>query len=95
MKTVSILENIYYGNIDPHEHSISGGDKDELIENVVQLETELRAALTEQQKTLLEQFEKADAEISDKHELQAFTNGFRLAARLMMEVYEPTPELEP
>ena len=63
MKTVSILENIYYGNIDPHEHSISGGDKDELIENVVQLETKLRATLTEQQKILLEQLEKADAEV--------------------------------
>lgn len=95
VKTVSILENIYYGNIDPHEHSISGGDKDALIENVVQLETKLRATLTEQQKILLEQLEKADAEVSDRHELQAFTVGFRLAARLMTEVYEPTPELEP
>ena len=92
---MSILENIYYGNIDPHEHSISGDDKDTLIENVVQLETKLRATLTEQQKILLEQFEKANAEISDRHELQAFTIGFRLAARLMMDVYEPTPELEP
>ena len=92
---MSILENIYYGNIDPHEHNISGGDKDELIENVAQLETKLRATLTEQQKTLLEQLEKADAEVSDRHELQAFTVGFRLAARLMTEVYELTPELEP
>ena len=95
MKTVSILENIYYGNIDPHEHSISGDDKDTLIENVVQLETKLRATLTEQQKILLEQLEKADAEVSDRHELQAFAVGFRLAARLMTEVYELTPELEP
>ena len=92
---MSILENIYYGNIGPHEHNISGGDKDELIENVAQLETKLRATLTEQQKTLLEQLEKADAEVSDRHELQAFTVGFRLAARLMTEVYELTPELEP
>lgn len=96
MKTVNTLENLYYGNIDPHEHTVSNGtDKGELLETVVRLETELRATLTEQQKTLLEQFEKADAEISDRHELQAFAIGFRLAVRLMMEVYEPTPELEP
>jgi len=96
VKTVNTLENLYYGNIDPHEHTISNGtEKGELLETVVRLETELRATLTEQQKALLEQFEKADAEISDRHELQAFTIGFRLAARLMMEVYEPTPELEP
>ena len=74
MKTVNTLENLYYGNIDPHEHTVSNGtDKGELLETVVRLETELRATLTEQQKALLEQFEKADAEISDRHELQAFT----------------------
>ena len=70
-----------------------------MLETVVRLETELRATLTEQQKALLEQLveqlEKANAEISDKHELQEFAIGFCLAARLMMEVYEPTPELEP
>ena len=73
----------------------NGTDKGELLENVVRPETKLRAAFAEQQKALFEQFEKTDAEISDKHELQEFTIGFRLAARLMMEVYEPTPELEP
>ena len=56
---MNTLENLYYGNIDPHEHTVSNGtDKGELLETVVRLETELRAALTEQQKTLLEQFEK-------------------------------------
>ena len=72
----------------------NGTDKGGSFVTVVRLETKRRAALTEQQ-ALLEQFEKADAEISDRHELQAFTNGFRFASRLMMEVYEPTPELEP
>ena len=72
---MNTLENMYYGNIDPHEHTVSNGtDKGEFLETVVRLETELRAALTEQQ-ALLEQFEKADAEISDRHELQAFTIG--------------------
>ena len=73
----------------------NGTDKGGSFVTIVRLETNLRATLTEQQKALLEQFEKADAEISDRHELQAFTIGFRLAARLMMDVYEPTPELEP
>ena len=56
---MNTLENLYYGNIDPHEHTVSNGtDKGEFLETVVRLETELRAALTEQQKALLEQFEK-------------------------------------
>ena len=73
----------------------NGTDKGGSFVTVVRFETEVRAILTEQQKVLLEQFKKTDAEISDKLELQAFTIGFRLAARLMMEVYEPTPELDP
>ena len=95
VKIVNILEKLYYGSIHPHEHALwNGGNNSELTENAIRHEKNLRAALTEHQKGLLEQFEKAEAEISDKHELQAFTTGFRLAARLMMEVYEYTPELE-
>lgn len=83
------------GSIHPHEHALrNGGNNSELTENAIRHEKNLRAALTEHQKGLLEQFEKAEAEISDKHEVQAFTTGFRLAARLMKEVYEYTPELE-
>ena len=48
-KTVNTLENLYYGNIDPDEHTVSNGtDKGELLETVMRLETELRATLTEQ-----------------------------------------------
>ena len=65
MKTVNTLENLYYGNIDPHEHTVSNGtDKGELLETVVRLETEHRATLTEQQKALFEQIKKTDAEIT-------------------------------
>ena len=95
VKIVNILEKLYYGSIHPLEHALwNGGNNSELTENAIRHEKNLRAALTEHQKGLLEQFEKAEAEISDKHEVQAFTTGFRLAARLMMEVYEYTPELE-
>ena len=59
MKTVNTLENLYYGNIDPHEHTVSNGtDKGELLETVVRLETELKATLTEQQKAPFEQIKK-------------------------------------
>lgn len=44
---MNTLENLYYGNIDPHEHTVSNGtDKGEFLETVVRLETELRATLT-------------------------------------------------
>lgn len=92
---MNIPEKLYYGSIHPHEHALwNGGNNSELTENAIQHEKNLRAALTEHQKGLLDRFEMAEAEISDKHELQAFTNGFCLAARLIIEVYEYTPELE-
>lgn len=46
---MNTLENLYYVNIDPDEHTVSNGtDKGELLETVMRLETELRATLTEQ-----------------------------------------------
>ena len=69
----------------------NGTDKGGSLVTVVRLKTKLRATLTEQQKVLLEQI-KTDAEITDRHELQAFTNGFRLASRLMMEDYSRRSE---
>ena len=73
----------------------NGTDKGESFVTVVRLETKLRATLTEQQKALFEQIKKNGCRNYDRNELQAFTNGFRFASRLMMEVYEPTPESEP
>ena len=73
----------------------NGTDKGESFVTVVRLETKLRATLTEQQKALFEQIKKNGCRNYDRNELQAFTNGFRFASRLMMKVYEPTPESEP
>ncbi len=40
---MNTLENLYYGNIDLHEHTVSNGtDKGELLETVVRPEKELR-----------------------------------------------------
>lgn len=73
----------------------NGTDKGGSFVTVVRLETKLRATFTEQKKALFEQIKKNVCGNYDRNELQAFTNGFRFASRLMMEVYEPTPELEP
>ena len=73
----------------------NGTDKGGSFVTVVRLETKLRATLTEQQKALFEQIKKTDAEKKTGMSYKPFTSGSRLASRLMMEVYEPTPELEP
>ena len=60
----------------------NGTDKGGSFVTVVRLETKLRATLTEQQKAPFEQIKKNGCRNYDRHELQAFTNGFRFASRL-------------
>ena len=82
---MTILENLYYGNIAPFERKISDG---EAIEKAVFLEDKLKSELTEEQKALFEEFEKADSDVSCKEEVRAFTAGFKLGVRLIKEVFE-------
>ncbi len=52
---MNTLENLYYSNIDLHEHTVSNDtDKGELPETVVRPEKELRTTLTEQQMALID-----------------------------------------
>ena len=82
---MTILENLYYGNIAPFERKITDG---KMLEKAVLLEDKLKAELTEQQFALFEEFEKADSDVSCKEEVRAFTAGFKLGARLIREVFE-------
>jgi len=74
-KTMTILENLYYGNIAPFERKITDG---ETIDKAIFLE----------QKALFEAFEKAESEVSCEEEVRAFTAGFKLGVRLIREVFE-------
>ena len=82
---MTILENLYYGNIAPFERKITDG---ETIDKAIFLEDKLKAELTEKQKALFEAFEKAESEVSCEEEVRAFTAGFKLGARLIREVFE-------
>ena len=83
----SILEELWYGNIEPHEEipvnnqflSLMGRNRERLEET-----------LTEKQKELLEKYDESLNEMHSAQEIEAFTYGFRLGARLVTEAFMET-----
>ena len=54
---MTTLEDLYYGNISPHERYIKRGTRvDKLVKLICKNEEELNAGLTEKQKEIFEKF---------------------------------------
>lgn len=92
---MNILEELYYGNISPHERYIKQGSKvEKLVKLICKNEDELNNSLTEKQKETFEKFKDVTSELSCITEREAFTAGFILATRIMMQVTEGLQEVE-
>lgn len=84
---MTTLEDLYYGNTIPHEHSFKRGSAySEVLGYVVRNEDDLKATLTEQQKEVFDKFKDCQSELSDITARQAFADGFILATHIMVEV---------
>ena len=83
---MTTLENLYYGNIAPHEYEVErGSEYDVTAKLVIRHEQELSATLTEQQKAILEKIKDNHTELMSLGERDAFCRGFSLAVRLMID----------
>lgn len=83
---MNTLENLYYGNIAPHEYEVErGSEYDVTAKLVIRHEQELSATLTEQQKAILEKIKDNHTELMNLGERDAFCRGFSLAVRLMID----------
>lgn len=86
---MTTLEDLYYGNISPHERYIKRGTRaDKLLKLICRNEEELNFTLTEKQKETFEKFKDSKNELSCITEQEAFSAGFILAARIMVEVMQ-------
>lgn len=86
---MKILEEFWYGNIQPNEKSIPAGSKHaKLLQLVVQNEDALIPLLSEEAKEVFDKFRGAQDELSSINECDAFVLGFRLGGRFMLEVME-------
>ena len=92
---MTTLEDLYYGNISPHERYIKRGTRvDKLVKLICKNEEELNAGLTEKQKETFEKFKDCTSELSCITEREAFSSGFILATRIMVEVMQGLEEVE-
>ena len=90
---MTTLEDLYYGNIIPHEHSFKRESAySEVLGYVARNKDDLKAALTEQQKEIFEKLKDCESELHGMNELESFVSGFKLAARFIIEVMQESPK---
>lgn len=83
---MTILENLWYGNIRPVEEFVDGNTEyRDLLRIVGNNREKFEATLSPEQAELFEKFYTAVNEMNSTAEVQAFSYGFRLGARLMNE----------
>ncbi len=88
---MTVLEDLWYGNINPHETFLNGNCRfKHLLSLMGKNRDNLSDTLTEQQKETLAKYDDAVNEMHSLAEVKAFSYGFRLGVRLMIEVGVPT-----
>ena len=83
-----ILEEFWYGNIDPAEYDTSSKEYIRLQERICGNEERLRTTMTDEQKELFEKYTDCVREHQTNIDCLIFQNGFKLGARMMLEVME-------
>ena len=84
---MSILEELWYGNIEPAEYDIAP-DKNykEMLQLISRNEDKLLATMTDAQKELFTKYADCVREYQVMAECLLFQNSFWLGARIMLEV---------
>ena len=84
-----ILEEFWYGNIEPTEYDTSScKEYRKLLELICRNEEKLQATMTDEQKELFSRYTDAVREHQTMAECLLFQNSFRLGARMMVEIME-------
>ena len=84
---MNILEEFWYGNIEPAEYDISSSKENkELLQLISRNEEKLFATMTEDQKKLFTKYADCVREYQVMDECLLFQNSFRLGGRMMLEV---------
>ena len=87
---MTLLENLWYGNVNPHEAILTENRRyKHLLSLMGRNRDELTETLTDKQLETLEKYDEAMNEMHSLAEVEAFSYGFRLGIRLMIEVGMP------
>lgn len=83
---MTLLEDLWYGNIDPHEAILTDSKRyKHLLSLMARNRDELNETLTDKQSETLEKYDAAVNEMHSLSEVEAFSYGFRFGVRLMIE----------
>jgi hypothetical protein len=83
----SILEELFFGNINPNEKQfVRNSDYDKAMQTISENEDRLTELLTDKEKSLFLNYENAQNEITSMTSIEYFSDGFRLGAKIMLEV---------
>lgn len=86
---MKILEELWYGNVTPGERSVEKGNHLwNLGKLILQNEEDLAALLSEKAKEVLEKLRDNRSDLNDLNECEVFVCGFRLGARIILEVLD-------
>lgn len=86
---MSILENLWYGNVKPSERKMSStSEQYELVKLIARHEETLLPMLSDEVRETYEKLWECKSELSSLNELEAFISGFSLGAQIMLEVME-------
>ena len=87
---MTLLEDLWYGNLNPHEAILTENRRyKHLLSLMGRNRDELAETLTDKQLGTLEKYDEAMNELHSLAEVEAFSFGFRLGIRLMIEVGVP------
>ena len=82
-----ILEELYFGNINPNErHFLRGTDYDKALSTFSRSEDKLTELLDGKEKSLFLDLVNAQSVLDGTAALEHFIQGFRLGARIAIEV---------
>ena len=86
---MKILAEFWYDNIEPTEYGTSScKEYKKLLELIYRNEEKLKAIMTDEQKELFEKYTDCVREHQTITDCLIFQNGFKLGARIMLEVME-------
>ena len=84
-----LLEEFWYGNIEPTEYDTNAcKEYKEVLRLITRNEEKLQATMTDEQKELFEKYTDCTREFQTLTDCLIFQNGFKLGARMMLEVME-------
>ncbi|WRS27431.1 hypothetical protein U6B65_14065 [Oscillospiraceae bacterium MB08-C2-2] len=82
-----VLEELFFGNIVPNEKTFTrDAESNEAIQVISTNEDELAQLLKDKERSLFFDYANAQSELNSIIAIEYFEDGFRLGAKIMMEV---------